>query len=137
MQIIYFISLESIDHLTQNLRIFFNRDFLEKNKTHIKYKKCLILVDFSNNLMNLDSVVSCQNFYCFFFISENPISSNDIRVRVTLSNLLSPYTSKFYKKKFFTDVLQTNISNQYANFCCVPNWLTRFSNVSKCLFMNY
>ena len=33
--------------------------------------------------------------------------------------------------------LQTNISDHYTAFCCVPIWIGRISNVSKYSFMNH
>ena len=42
-----------------------------------------------------------------------------------------------FLENFLTRVLQINISDHYATFCCVPNWLGRISNVSKYSFRSY
>ena len=60
----------------------FNREFFEMTKKCIKDKKCLKLGEFNINLMNLNSVVSCQDFYDFF-ISENYTPLIDTPTRVT------------------------------------------------------
>ena len=41
-----------------------------------------------------------------------------------------------FVENFFTAV-QTNISDHYATFCCVPNWIRRVTNVSDYSFRNY
>ena len=39
-----------------------------------------------------------------------------------------------FLQNFFTCTLQTNVSDHYATFCCIPNWIGRISNVSKYSF---
>ena len=45
----------------------FKRELFDMTEKDIKDKKSLNLGDININLMNLNSVVSCQNFYGFFF----------------------------------------------------------------------
>ena len=68
----------------------------------------------------------------FFFISKNYTPLIDIPTRVTpTSATCLDHIYVNFAENFFTGVLQTNISDHYATFCCIPNWIGRISNVSK------
>ena len=86
-------------------------------------KKCLIFGDFNINLMNLNSVVSCHDFYDLF-ISGNytPLIDMPTRVTPTSATCLDHIYVNIIEN-FFTGVLQTTISDHYATFCCIPNWI--------------
>ena len=60
----------------------FKGEFFAMTKKFTKAKNCLIFGNFNINLMNLISVVFCQDIYDFF-ISENYTPLIDILTRVT------------------------------------------------------
>ena len=73
-----------------------------------------------------------------FLISENYTPLLDIPTSVTLTSAtcLDHIYVKFIEN-FFTGALQTSISDHYATFCCIPNWIGRIINVSKYSFRNH
>ena len=115
----------------------FNTDFFEMISTHSHNKKCIVTGDFNIDLMSIGTVSSCQNFVDSF-ASENFTSLIDAPTRISRnSNTCIDHIHVNFLENFFAGVLKISVSDHFATFCCIPNWLEPASNVLKHSFRDH
>ena len=115
----------------------FNHDFFEMIKASVGGKKCIILGDFNVNLLGLNSVLACQDFFDNF-IDGNYTSLIDAPTRVTqTSKTCLDHIYVNFNENFFAGVLEISTSDHYATFCCIPKWLERVNNYAKHTFRSH
>ena len=106
-------------------------------KASVGGKKCIKLGDFNVNLLGLNSVLACQDFFDNF-IDGNYTSLIDAPTRVTqTSKTCLDHIYVNFNENFFAGVLEISTSDHYATFCCIPNWLGRDNIYSKHTFRNH